>query len=283
MSSVSPSQDGFDLTSAPLATPADHALVPAVAATVQAGGKHMLQFFASRPDMVTRDEVVAAIHDNDARSLSVLRDRLMAIRPQAGWVEDELESGELPRGEWWVIDPVEGNVNHAHGIPEWCITATLVRDGVPIVTAANLPLTGDTFTAARGYGAFADGVALRPSAKTALDACLVGTGQAKPGEDAETFRRLSESAAAMLESALVIRVSVPATLQLIHVAAGRMDVFWQFSQVRSGLLAGALLVQEAGGVVTDTYGRPWSLASPDFLAAAPAVHAAAVEVLAAID
>jgi myo-inositol-1(or 4)-monophosphatase len=265
------------------ASVAVHELLPAVAAIVRAGGEHMLGRFASRPDMVTREEVVAAIYANDAESLSVLRDRLTRLRPQAGWVEDELESGELPPGEWWVIDPVEGNVNHCHGIPEWCITATLAMDGVPVLTAANLPLTGDTYTAALGHGAFLDGSALRPSGKTALDACLVGTGQAKPGEDAQTLRRLSDSTAAMLASALVVRVSVPATLQLIHVAAGRMDVFWQFSQVRSGLMAGALLVREAGGTVTDARGRPWNLASADFLATAPGVHAAAVDVLATID
>jgi len=77
-------------------------------------------------------------------------------------------------------------------------------------------------------------------------------------------------------------VSVPATWQLIQVAAGRMDAFWQFSQVRSGLLAGALLVAEAGGVVTDTHGKPWSLDSDDFLATTPSLHAAAVETLSTI-
>ena len=86
----------------------------------------------------------------------------------------------------------------------------------------------------------------------------------------------------MLDAALVIKVSVPATLQLIHVAAGRMEAFWQFSQVRSGLLAGALLVAEAGGVVTDTRGRPWSLASDDFLATTPQLHAEAIAVLSTI-
>jgi len=85
---------------------------------------------------------------------------------------------------------------------------------------------------------------------------------------------------AMLLDALVVRVSVPATMQLIHVAAGRMDVFWQFSDVRSGLLPGALLVAEAGGTVTDTRGEPWTLASKDFLASAPGLHAQAVTVLA---
>ena len=85
----------------------------------------------------------------------------------------------------------------------------------------------------------------------------------------------------MLGTALVVRVSVPATLQLIHVAAGRMDAFWQHSNVRVGLLGGALLVTEAGGTVTDTRGELWTLFSPTFLASAPALHAAAVAVLSA--
>jgi myo-inositol-1(or 4)-monophosphatase len=83
----------------------------------------------------------------------------------------------------------------------------------------------------------------------------------------------------MLEHALVLRVSVPATLQLIQVAAGRSDVFWQYSRVRSGLLAGALLVTESGGTVTDTHGNPWNLESADFLASAPGLHSAAVKIL----
>jgi myo-inositol-1(or 4)-monophosphatase len=261
----------------------DQALLPAVIEIVHEAGKHMLERFPSDPRPANRQEVVAAIHANDAAALSILRQRLMEIRPQAGWTPDELESGELPPGEWWVIDPVEGNINHVHGMTDWCITATLVRDGAPVVAAAFLPLTGDTYTAVRGGGAYMDGKPLRPSVKTELDGALLGTGQAKPGEDGETFRRIGESVTAMLDRILVIKVSVPATLQLIHVAAGRMEGFWQFSQVRSGLLAGALLVSEAGGIVTDTRGRPWSLASSDFLATAPGVHRAAVDVLSTIE
>ena len=114
------------------------------------------------------------------------------------------------------------------------------------------------------------------------DAIIIGTGQAGPDEGKETYRRIGQSVSAMLGSALVLRVSVPATLQLIQVAAGRMDVFWQYSQIRSGLLAGALLVAEAGGAITDTRGNRWTLASEDFLAAAPQLHAGAVDVLSTI-
>jgi myo-inositol-1(or 4)-monophosphatase len=177
---------------------------------------------------------------------------------------------------------VEGNINHIHGMADWCVTATLVRDNTPVLTVVNLPMTDNTYTAIRGGGAYLDGVRLNVSVKTKLHAALVGTGQAMPGEDRETYLRIGQSVTAMLGKALVLRVSVPATLQLIQVAAGRMDVFWQYSQVRSGLLAGALLVEEAGGRITDTHGRPWSLTSSDFLASASRLHGAAVEVLSAI-
>lgn len=86
----------------------------------------------------------------------------------------------------------------------------------------------------------------------------------------------------MLINGLVVRVSVPATMQLIHVVAGRTDAFWQFSDVRSGLVAGALLVSEAGGTVTDLEGEPWNTAGRDFLAAAPGIHTSALKVLSPI-
>ncbi|WP_331769318.1 3'(2'),5'-bisphosphate nucleotidase CysQ (plasmid) [Embleya sp. NBC_00888] len=225
------------------------------------------------------DEIVHAIHGNDEAILALVKQPLLDARPGSRWVEDELAGGALPAGEWWVVDTAEGNINHIHGMGEWAVTATLVRDNAPVLTVVHLPLVGDTYTALRGKGAFLDGVPLRPSAKTDLRAALVGTGQAKPGEDEEALRRMGATVTAMLLNALVVRVSVPATLQLIHVASGRMDAFWQFSDVRSGLLPGALLVSEAGGTVTDTRGEPWSPASDDFLAAAPGLHAQAVDAL----
>lgn len=261
---------------------ADRHLALDMAAALHAAGARMAELLDPNPQYRTRDEVVDAIHANDRHSLAVFQPMLARLRPEAGWVEDELESGVLPPGEWWVTDPVEGNINHVHGMTDWGVTATLVRDNAPAVTVVHLPLAGDTYTAARGGGAFVNGRPLEVSSKESLQAALVGTGQAKPGESARIFERIGASTTAMLHAAMVIRVSVPATLQLIQVAAGRMDAFWQFSQVRSGLLAGALLVSEAGGVVTDTRGRPWSLASDDFLATTPPLHPEAVAVLSRI-
>ncbi|WP_034092022.1 inositol monophosphatase family protein [Streptacidiphilus albus] len=261
---------------------AESTLMPEVAAAVTAAGATLLDRYTQHARGVELSEVVEEIHANDDAVLAVLREPLLRARPGSMWAEDELAGGALPQGEWWVVDPAEGNINHVHAMPDWAVTATLVRDNRPVLTVVHLPLTGDTYTATAGGGARLNGRRLNVSAKTDLGAALIGTGQARPGEDGRTLRRIGDSVTAMLVNGLVVRVSVPATLQLIHVAAGRMEAFWQFSDVRSGLVAGALLVAEAGGVVTDLDGEPWSLAGRNFLAAAPGIHRAALKVLSPI-
>jgi myo-inositol-1(or 4)-monophosphatase len=282
----------IDTNTAPSRTPArsskdaqavsnhdDLAVLPAVIAAVKSAGSALKAAFSNETRRLSRSDINASIQSIDRTSQQLLREPLLSLRPGSQWTEDELEGGALPPGEWWVTDPVEGAINHVHGMTDWGVTATLVRENRPVLAVVYLPLTGETYTAVRGAGASLDGMPLRPSAKTDLKAALVGTGQAAPGEGSTTHRRIGESVTAMLDATLVVRVSVPATLQLIHVAAGRMDAFWQYSQVRSGLLTGALLVEEAGGIISDTRGRPWSLTSDDFLAAAPGVHRAAVHAL----
>lgn len=257
----------------------DAELLPVVVQAVQAAAEHMLTRFSTTAGLATRQTIAEAIHVADLESLALLRPMLEAARPGAGWVEDELEDGQLPDGEWWVTDPVEGAINFVHGIGEWGVTATLVRDNSPVLTVVVLPLEGSTYTAVRGGGARLNGTLLHTSSKTQLDAAVVGTGQASPRETAETFRLFARTVPAMMSAAGVVRVSVPPTLQLVHVAAGRMDVFWQHSAVRSGLLPGALLIEEAGGTITDLGGGPWVLGSLDFLATAPGLHSQAVAVL----
>lgn len=262
------------------ARPGDARLLTQVVAAVRAAGRAVRATFDAGSRPADRHAIGSMIAANDAVSLAVLRPALSAALPAARWDDDEGGAGPLPAGEWWVVDPVEGAINHIHGLPGWAITATLVRDNLPILTAVHLPLTGDTYTAVRGGGAWIGGQRLHASRKAQLNAAMVGTGQAAPGEGRATWQRIGMSVAAMLEAALVVQVSVPATLQLVQVATGRQDLFWQHSQVRSGLLAGALLVAEAGGSITDLHGEPWRLDSSDFLASAPTLTQQAVAILA---
>jgi len=257
------------------------ALLPAVTEAVEVAGRTLLARFSSSARPHDLAALLTAIEANDAAVSDALRDSLLRIRPGSGWVDDEEGGGPLPDGEWWIVDAVEGNVNHIHGSAAWAVSATLVVDGLAVLTVVKLPVTGMVYAAVRGQGATANGMPLQVSKKTQLQAAIVGTGQARPGEGRAVHAAIGASVFAMLGSALLVRMAVPATLELIEVASGRMDGFWQYSHVRSGLAAGALLVSEAGGVVTDTHGQPWSFASVDMLATTPGVHAAAVACLGA--
>jgi myo-inositol-1(or 4)-monophosphatase len=255
-------------------------LLAATTAVVRDAGARLLERYSpgSRPPGLT--ELLARLHENDTAAADVLRPALAGIRPEARWLDDEHGSGPLPPGEWWLIDPVGGNVNAVHGMPDWNVGVSLVRDGRPVLSVLVFPVLGEVFTAREGGGAELNGERLRVSAKTSLDGALAGTGQAQPGHDAELLARTANSFAAMSEAALYVRISVPVSHQLAQVAAGRMDLHWQFDNVRSHA-AGVLLVQEAGGLVTDLDGGPWNLASRGYLAAAPGVHDAALKVLTA--
>ncbi len=137
------------------------------------------------------------------------------------------------------------------------------------------------FTATAGGGAFLNGSSLRVSAKADLSLALTGTGQGRPDRDPAHAGRVGAAVAAMMSNALYVRASVPVGQQLAQVAAGRMDLHWQFENLRSHI-APLLLVREAGGVVTDLDGKPWEIASENYLAAAPGLHAAGLEVLRAV-
>lgn len=260
-------------------TVSDADLLDRTAAAVREAGSALRERYGEVVPYRTREELMSALAANDDTALGILRPRLTSLRPDAGWVEDELDGGALPPGEWWVVDPAEGNVNHLHALPEWAVTATLVRDNQPVLTVVHLPLTGETYTALTGAGAHLDGRPLNVSRTADLGLSIVATSQARPDEDEKVVRRVGSSITAMLFDALVVRVAVPATLHLLNVAAGRLDAFWQFAGARADLLPGALLVTEAGGLISDVKGRPWTPQSESFLAAAPGVHAEAVATL----
>jgi myo-inositol-1(or 4)-monophosphatase len=266
-------------TAATTGSASDADLLAQTAIAVRAAGSALRDRFGDVVRHRTREELMRALAANDDAALDILRPRLALLRPDARFVEDELAGGALPPGEWWVLDPAEGNVNHLHALPEWAVTATLVRDNQPVLTAVHLPLTGETYTALAGAGAHLDGRPLHVSRTTDLGLSLVATSQARPDEDEKVVRRVGASITAMLLDALVVRTSVPATLHLLHVAAGRLDAFWQFAGARADLLPGALLVAEAGGRISDAEGRPWTPESESFLAAAPGVHTEAVTTL----
>jgi myo-inositol-1(or 4)-monophosphatase len=259
----------------------DSALLTEVVDAAQAAGNRLLALYSPDDHPRNLDELAQAGRRDEDASLGELKVALTTIRPQAQWVDDEQETISLSSGEWWVVDAMEGGVNLVHGLPEWCVSVTLVRDNTPILAAVYQPIGNLTYTAIRGNGAYLNGKPLHTSLKSELSIAIVTTGQAEAGQT-ETYRRIGESITAMLNRALLVRATVPSTFPLLLVASGHYDVFWQYEPVLPGIAAGALFVTEAGGTVSDIHGNPWQPGSPDFLASAPGLHAAAIEVLSSV-
>ena len=225
--------------------------------------------------------MAAGGHHLEELVLAELRPELARLRPEAGWVDDDLETTPLPPGEWWVVDAVEGAVNYVHGLPEWAVTVTLLRNGRPVLTVVRQPAGDLTYTAVRGAGAYLNG---RPAAHVRQD----GPGRRDrrhrpggggPGRHLPTNRRIGHRPARPGAAGPDVgAVYLPD-------AAGRgrpADLFWQYEPVLPGVAAGALLITEAGGTVSRIDGSAWGPGSPDILAAAPGLHQAAADALTAV-
>ncbi|MFC6839319.1 inositol monophosphatase family protein [Xanthomonas theicola] len=251
-------------------------LLAAMVDVAHAAGRGLLQDFSQGARLNSRAELVEALRKNEDRSGAALRGPLASLRPGAAWCDDV----PLPAGESWVVDAVEGNVNHVHGRSGWAVSITLLRDARPVAAVVFQPLEALTWTAALGAGAWLNGKPIRPSSKSDIGIAIATTGQAEAGQ-ANTYRDIGRSVTAMLHRALLVRMEVPSTFPMLAVASGQGDVFWQYAPSLPGVAAGWLVVTEAGGTVSRIDGSAWTAGSDDILVCAPLLHASAVAALGA--
>jgi myo-inositol-1(or 4)-monophosphatase len=177
----------------------------------------------------------------------------------------------------WVFDPVDGTTNYAHGLPIFCSSLALEISGVPVVAAVYDPSRRELFTAERGQGAWLNGAPLQVSAAATLIDSLLCTGfPYSVQQDAHALVGLFTE---FLSVSRGVRRLGSAALDLCYVAAGRLDGFWEQSLHPWDMAAGALLVQEAGGLVTDLRGGPYSSRGRSILATNGHVHGAMRDVI----
>jgi myo-inositol-1(or 4)-monophosphatase len=186
-------------------------------------------------------------------------------------------AGTLEDGEVWVIDPLDGTTSFVHGYPCWSVSVACLRDGMPVAGAVyNVP-ADELCSAAAGAGATCGGAPLLVrGASTIEDALLVTGFPYDRGAELDRQLRIFER---LLRPAHDIRRDGSAAVDLCHVAAGRVDGLWETSLQAWDMAAGVLIVTEAGGVVTDFEGRPWTAATRDVIAANPALHAVLLETI----
>jgi len=243
--------------------------LPSCEQAARAGGEVLLRWigrFAVREkgpsDLVT---------EADTESQQAVRSLLLSRFPHHDIVGEEDESRGSRRAEYcWFIDPLDGTTNYVHQVPHYAVSVALARRGQVVAATVFDPVSRECYTAAHGEGAYLNGQKLRVSGVEQLSRALVAASFSSKVEP--TSPEIDQFIAAILACQGVRRTG-SAALNMCYVAAGRFDGFWAMSTKAWDVAAGVLLVQEAGGVVSDLRGEPLALAEPHPVAAStPLLH-----------
>lgn len=212
--------------------------------------------------------------------LKIIRRKL----PEHDYMAEEKEVRSTGSDYLWIIDPLDGTTNYAHGYPAACVSIGLLHRGKPLLGGIFDPFRNELFTAEKGRGASMNGRRMSVSRAESLSTSLLITGF--PYDRSLNSHFYTEYYRQFMTDCHDIRRSGTAALDMAWIAAGRADGFWEFSLNPWDVAAGWLLVSEAGGRVSDFSGRPWGY--PDnigrqTLATNGRVHAGMLRKLRSID
>jgi myo-inositol-1(or 4)-monophosphatase len=201
----------------------------------------------------------------DRKSERVLFEELSRARPGYGFrMEEEGVVEGADKTHTWHIDPLDGTTNFLHGIPQFAISVALERDGQLIAGLVYNPISDELFVAEKGQGAYLNNQRLRVAQRTDIREAVVCCGMPNIGRgDHQEF--LKEAAQVMAQAAGMRRMGA-AALDLAYVAAGRFDAYWERGLSTWDMAAGAVLVREAGGYISDVTGHDGFMATGNVVA-----------------
>jgi myo-inositol-1(or 4)-monophosphatase len=251
----------------------------AVALDAARSAGHLLREALGGRRHIRHKGVIDIVTEMDHRAEALIVGRLRAAFPDHAILAEE--SGDhAGRSEYrWHVDPLDGTSNYAHGLPIFAVSVALERAGALELGVAYDPTRDECFVAERGRGATLNGEAIRVSPCPDLEQALLVTGFPY---DIRTTRdtNLPEYRELSLRAQAVRRLG-SAVLDLCYVACGRFDAFWELAIHSWDVAAGGLMVQEAGGRLTDARGGPWRVDAPSILASNGLLHDAVLAGLAA--
>jgi myo-inositol-1(or 4)-monophosphatase len=232
-------------------------------------GALLMQHFAGRVIIEYKGDV-DLVTAADRASEKLITERLRARWPEHDLVGEEGSRSDTGADYRWYVDPLDGTTNFAHGYPVFCVSIALVRKDEQLeVGVLHDPTRDEMFAAERGQGATLNGKSIHISQTTTLAESLLGTGfpshKRHKNPNIHFYQQLT------LRSHGVRRAG-SAALDLANVACGRYDGFWEFNLNPWDTAAGALLVQEAGGIVTRFDGSRFRLDSREVLASNGLIH-----------
>ncbi|MDE3199441.1 MAG: inositol monophosphatase [Acidobacteriota bacterium] len=240
-------------------------------------GARLREFFEQGVETEYKGDVdLVTVADRTVEKL--IHTRLKEVFPEHGIYGEEGTREGLERAYRWYVDPLDGTTNFAHGFPQFCVSMGLEhrppgtapeQDGTLVAAVIYDPMRDELFTAERGQGAWLNGKPIHVSATQVLGESLVSTGF--PSRKRHASPNIHFYQEFTLRSHGVRRAG-SAALDLAFVASGRLEAFWEFNLNPWDTTAGVLLVEEAGGSVTDFTGGTFALDSHEILASNGHIH-----------
>jgi myo-inositol-1(or 4)-monophosphatase len=266
------------VTGGAAATAQNLAWVPKAAEIAREAGARLREFLAQGVETEYKGDVdLVTVADRIVEKL--IRERLGQAFPEHG-IYGEEGTRERMEGEFrWYVDPLDGTTNFAHGFPQFCVSMGLERrpagmtpeqDGTLEAAVIYDPMRDELFTAERGQGARLNGRPMRVSKIPELAEALLSTGFPSRKRHANPNVHFYQEFTLRSHG---VRRAGSAALDLAYVACGRLEAFWEFNLNPWDTAAGVLLVEEAGGRVTDFAGNPFKLDSREILASNGMIHA----------
>jgi len=229
--------------------------------------------YETRLDVRTKSASIDLVTEVDRECEALIVEALQARRPDDAILAEEGGGHDGGSSAWrWIIDPLDGTTNYAHGFPRFCVSIGVEFQGTREVAAVYDPLLDELFHAVRGAGAWLGPRRLSVSDTRDLGQALVATGFAYDVHESldDNLSRFAQ----VLKAARGIRRDGSAALDLCYVAAGRLDAYWEFKLHAWDVAAGCLIVEEAGGSVSNATGGPVPASGDEIVASNAHLHAA---------
>ncbi|MEZ5045794.1 MAG: inositol monophosphatase family protein [Chitinophagaceae bacterium] len=235
------------------------------------GGAAVLKhYFEGTYEIRSKDTINNLVTEADQKSEDAIIEIIKSDFPEHFILSEEVGELSTESNYKWIIDPIDGTVNFAHGIPICCVSIGIEKDGQLLMGAVLNPFMNELFFAEKGKGATLNNKPLQVSIKNQLESACLVTGfpyrwaeiKTDPIPVFERFIRLG----------LPVRRLGSAALDLCWVAAGRFDGFWEYNLNPWDIAAGYLIVEEAGGRITNFHGEPYSVYDKETLATNGHIH-----------
>jgi myo-inositol-1(or 4)-monophosphatase len=227
----------------------------------------------------TKSAPVDLVTEVDRRCEELIVETLVRERGGDAILAEEGSRRDATSGDWrWVIDPLDGTVNYAHGYPRFCVSIGVEHRGLRSVGVVYDPLLDELYHATAGGGAFRNGRPIRTSTESEIGRGLFATGFAYDVHRSENDNL--DHFARFVKTARAVRRDGSAALDLCYVASGRLDGYWELKLHAWDVAAGALIVEEAGGRTSDLAGGPLPADGASVVASNGALHDAMLRLLA---